>query len=955
MLVITSFLIYYYRPTGVNERHTIEDHEPPFIEGLEWKPVRVINDKVYDGMISFTVKDEDSNISKAIVKFIPKTYSNLSAEAFPSDSESELNLIPVDGLFDDKIEEFKVNVTNIRGGREYEIKVFAEDKLGNQCMLNTYTPYIREFENLGKVLYDKGYVIGVTYFEYYPDPIPWKIVSPRAINPLLGEYNVRDPVVIAKHIDWITGHGINCLFLAWGWDDEEQIAHNTYHESLINLVNSPMINQIHLAIQYETSRLWFHGITNSSGGLWEGFFYLNDTEKWKGVIEDFRVLDKTFFVKENFLRINDKPVVYWYGSADLSGYVGDFLDAIRSTSKNGICIFSDHARPFGYYSSDDPWWSSKEFEDANEFDGWSIWAAGWHFPINEPRNVYFPIALENGYNFWSRMAEKKGKLFMPSILPGCVDLRVSYDELKHMSLPRDVDMFTNELKIALRFALPVEDKKIIKIDKFNDYGEGDVIEPTVEEGFTFLEAVRNTIITCGDTTPPLVSNFSWIPLNIRNDKVTSFRVWFEAEDISIGSDLIGISKAELHVIPVDYEYLPKEAFPVEDIRIISLIPVDGVYDEAKEEFEVIIGDIKGGREYVLKILVEDVEGNTREEEITMPYIREFENIAPLDNITVIVPYYLWYEEDLSNWKSGHKYVPLLGEYVSKDQIVIFKHIDWATGHGIDVFAISWGTHDDNNLQFLLKNPLSEDISISIIYASAKERLKTIEEPLHFGSINVTDPYNIDILLDDFEYLSRSYFNKTQYYKIDSRPVVIIYDTPALIGDLRYAIKRIREYVGNVSGYEVYLVSDLVEHNDPYYMVEDEEYAERVRQFDAITSYLLFGGYSDKGIYAGGSYEEQLRIAYSVWENWCIENDRDLIPLTIPEYDGRYSIWGEPDSVPLKRSPETSRERLDIILNISKIVFYGTWNEFFQSSTLEPSIEYGFESIEILKDVLKSYS
>ena len=34
-----------------------------------------------------------------------------------------------------------------------------------------------------------------------------------AVHPIVGKYDVRDPTVIAKHIDWTTGHGIIVLIL----------------------------------------------------------------------------------------------------------------------------------------------------------------------------------------------------------------------------------------------------------------------------------------------------------------------------------------------------------------------------------------------------------------------------------------------------------------------------------------------------------------------------------------------------------------------------------------------------------------------------------------------------------------------------------------------------------------------------------------------------------------------
>ena len=81
--------------------------------------------------------------------------------------------------------------------------------------------------------------------------------------------------------------------------------------------------------------------------------------------------------------------------------------------------------------------------------------------------------------------------------------------------------------------------------------------------------------------------------------------------------------------------------------------------------------------------------------------------------------------------------------------------------------------------------------------------------------------------------------------------------------------------------------------------------------------------------------------------------KNFIPSITPEFDNRYS-WGDPNSIPLPRSPELFEKRLKIALKYvktSKIVMIGTWNDFFESTTLEPSREYGFIYIELIKKIV----
>jgi hypothetical protein len=50
-------------------------------------------------------------------------------------------------------------------------------------------------------------------------------------------------------------------------------------------------------------------------------------------------------------------------------------------------------------------------------------------------------------------------------------------------------------------------------------------------------------------------------------------------------------------------------------------------------------------------------------------------------------------------------VSLLGKYDTLDEIVIAKHVDWATGHGIDAFLMNWNGADkgsDENIKYIME-------------------------------------------------------------------------------------------------------------------------------------------------------------------------------------------------------------------------------------------------------------
>jgi archaellum component FlaC len=457
---------------------------------------------------------------------------------------------------------------------------------------------------------------------------------------------------------------------------------------------------------------------------------------------------------------------------------------------------------------------------------------------------------------------------------------------------------------------------------------------------------------------PLIKNLDYEPSKVVNDKIYDLSVSLE-----VISPLNTLKEVEVMLIPVEYGYFITsygmreedyyKVFPKEGVRSVKIEPKK----LEREMFSVDFKDLKGGREYIVRARVEDVARDEKIVEVKTPYMRQFENLAHSDSYVVLSPYYLWYRRDLSNWKDGHKYTPLLGEYRSDDPIVMSKHIDWATGYGIDGFLVSWTGYEygdlryfDDNFKLFLNNPLSKDVLIAILYESPG-RLRTTGNPNAPWEIDASSPENLQTLLSDFEYLSKTYFEKGNYYRINSKPVVYIYGSAGFIGDMEAAINKLREHVKDSAGYELYLISD---HAHPYVLPGDnKDWEERARSFDGITSWL--GGYSGEGRYLGGSYEAQIEILYSKWGNWANKYHKKLFPFITPEFDNRYVRWGCPNCIPLNRSTQLFEERMNIALKHThspQVILVGTWNDFFESTTLEPSREYGFIYLEILKRVLE---
>jgi hypothetical protein len=468
---------------------------------------------------------------------------------------------------------------------------------------------------------------------------------------------------------------------------------------------------------------------------------------------------------------------------------------------------------------------------------------------------------------------------------------------------------------------------------------------------------------------PLIFDLNWFPTREKLDKIYDINVTFTAKD-----DSTPIAYAELHFVPVEYHYMIEKygmrqedyskVFPPDNERVYVLTPVDGKFDDLEEKFSVSIIDIVGGREYKIVVLIRDLAGNERKAEIKTPYIRQFENIAKTDDITVAALYLLWWGKD-NNW-AGYKgnTFPLLGKYSSKDTIVINKHVDWATGHGIDVFLINWAGQDyqDEALKYYFLNAdlvKRGDIKFAILYESIW-RLKNSNP-----GWNLSDRENISALDSDLSYLSKNYFNHPSYLKINNKPVFYMYEGKGIFGD----IAKIRELKEK---YNLFIISDhahpLANPNDlfPSNNPLAVRWGDAAKQFDAI---LPGGGLYDgflwyRGYFGGSPVEnpidnskwlEYKKIGNDKWSKFARMNNMFFIPSVAVGISYRYAPWGDPNWPRLERDPKQLKERLEFELGYlekyTKILFINEFNNFFEESQLEPDSGYGFGLLQSMKDVL----
>jgi hypothetical protein len=424
---------------------------------------------------------------------------------------------------------------------------------------------------------------------------------------------------------------------------------------------------------------------------------------------------------------------------------------------------------------------------------------------------------------------------------------------------------------------------------------------------------------------PLIVDLYWKPTKIINDKIYDINVSFE-----VISPLNTLKEVEIMLIPVEYRYFITKygmreedyykVFPKEEIRTIKLQP-KGL---EREMFNVTFADLKGGREYLIKAVAKDVADSINSEEIKTPYIREFENKAKNIKWTILADYYTWFDTQqpgYRHWRDeeGRRYIytPLLGEYDSGDSLVIAKHIDWATGHGISVLNVSWWTtgkderwydyYSLQNFMSLLEHPMMKNVRFCILYEA--NRLKTTNRPTRpiAGTvIDVDDEYNRNKLIEDFKFLREAFFVHPQYYRIDGKPVVTFDRLRDFIGNIEEVFEQIRIAAG-----DIYIVNDIL-HLFGWDQPHDDIFWLHIKKINSISNAISCSGggfwpYAVSRVrepYIKGSVKPLFDYIEEVYSELTSRFPKlALIPVIHPGMEA-LPRTREPYYIPLKRTEDT---------------------------------------------------
>ncbi len=316
--------------------------------------------------------------------------------------------------------------------------------------------------------------------------------------------------------------------------------------------------------------------------------------------------------------------------------------------------------------------------------------------------------------------------------------------------------------------------------------------------------------------------------------------------------------------------------------------------------------------------------------------------------------------------------PLWGYVNEADPAVMEMEIDQATRHGVNVFIFDWYWFDGRPFMEttltdgFLKAPNKDKMKFYLMWANHNVENYWDTRISKYGGENIIWRGGVD--RDEFEKICKRniemFFKQPNYYKIDGKPVFMIYEVTTFIegiGGVDAAIDALKWFRKEVkkAGFPDLELQFTMWNSQFNYSGVDAAKASTESPRDAFIRRLGFNSMSHYQFChfanVDQDYEKVLEEVYPEW-------DRLEKEFTIPYYPHISIGWDNSprtgkSAVTTNNTPERFEQALrkakawvDARPKLHPLITINSWNEWTETSYLEPDNVYGYGYLEAVKHV-----
>jgi hypothetical protein len=313
-------------------------------------------------------------------------------------------------------------------------------------------------------------------------------------------------------------------------------------------------------------------------------------------------------------------------------------------------------------------------------------------------------------------------------------------------------------------------------------------------------------------------------------------------------------------------------------------------------------------------------------------------------LSVGVYYYPWHGKNFHNGggylREKLSHTPQLGEYDDTDPEVIRQHLAWSQYANIGLWVTSWWGEGK------IEDTTTKNVILDVIEGTSHKIALHYETTSRMKGENGTK--STHRVTDDINYICDTYFGHPNYFRIDDRPVLVLYVTRTLDdvpGLLQEALLLARTAAAK-KGYNIYLVGDQafgkppIENNELTYEADSFDY------LDAITNYDVYGSMG-----RGYVNNDAIKAFYDkqwIWRRLAKKEGCAFIPSVTPGYNDQ-GVRPEAKHAPLSRrlsptSPEGSffeaslKRAIGLVdPSAQNLLLVNSFNEWHEDTQIEPCV------------------
>ena len=329
-----------------------------------------------------------------------------------------------------------------------------------------------------------NYDVGMYYFPGWWDYTRWRVLDefPER-TPVLGYYREGDPEVADWHLKWMAEHGVRFIAYDWYWNKGSRSLTHALENGYFKSHNRRFVKFCLLWANHNPAH------TSSADDLHAV------TQYW---------LDN-YFHRSEYYTIDGKPVVIIFSPGRFTEDMGAAAVRESFAKMREQCKAAGLPGLFLIACASD---NAGQLKEVGE-EGYDA-VTGYNYPgLNVPpgENAAPYSTMVPGYAaLWKNAAERGTIPYIAPTAPGW-DNRPWASDRAMVRTGSTPALFHDMLEQARQFAdaHPIATKdgprKVVLVEAWNEFGEGDYVEPCRGYGFGMLDAIRDVFGAAGKTGP----------------------------------------------------------------------------------------------------------------------------------------------------------------------------------------------------------------------------------------------------------------------------------------------------------------------------------------------------------------------------------------------------------------------------------------------------------------------